>query len=69
MFSFMLSLSVGLGVMDEEFGKQREAPIGIVELSQPINDRFSIDYFHASSIVTRDIDYGVNILFIKMRLK
>lgn len=68
MFSFLLSLSVGIGAIDET-NYSRDNPVGIIEIAQPINDDLSVKYFHASSIQQVEDDYGVNILYLKLKIK
>lgn len=69
MLAVCLSISVGLGLIDKEYEHQRQAPIGVLQVSHPVTKMISVDYLHASSLRAKDYDYGVNILYIKMVIK
>ena len=69
MLSLLLTISIGFGTVDEEFGKHRENPVGIIEIEHPYNG-YEVGFFHASGLLNdkTDKDHGINIFYIKKRI-
>ena len=58
-----LEVEFGIGVIDQEFGYQRDNPVGILKLRQQLVGPMYFEYYHASGLLTErtDWDRGVNI--------